>query len=66
MVGNGLHHHGPCRYDYAGRPAPYIKDGLLGVWAMHPATTHHRRLPTQGAQDGERHPHSARLRRWAR
>ena len=65
MTGNGLHHHGPCRYAYAGRPAPYTKGGLLEVWAAHPPTMRHRRLPTQGAQDGEHCRHLARTRHWA-
>ena len=39
VAGNGLHHPGPCRYAYAGWPAPYTKDGLLEVRAVCPPTT---------------------------
>ena len=62
MGGNGPHHHGPCRYACTGQPAPYTKGSLLEVWAAHPPTMRHHRLPMQGAQDGKCHPHSARTR----
>ena len=55
-AGNGPHHHGPCRYAYATQPAPYPKDDLLEVQVTGPPTTHHCRLPTRGAQDGENPP----------
>ena len=64
-VGNGPCHHSPCRYAYAGWPAPYTKDGLLEVWATCPPTMHHHRLPMRGTRDGERHPHSAKPRHQA-
>ena len=55
MVGNGPHHHGPCRYTYVAQPAPYTKGDLLEVWAAGPPTMRHHRLPTRGTRDDEHH-----------
>ena len=52
-AGNGLCHHGPCRYADVTWPALCTKSDCPKVWAMGPPTMHHHRPPTRGAQDDE-------------
>ena len=56
VVGNGPHHHSPCRCVTVAQPALCTRGDRPKAWAVGPPTTCHHTLPTQGTRDDEHPP----------